>query len=290
MTGMPKGVGRSLAVRRYRLFPILFLVASCATLQAEAAQSAAVASNGSRTAAASVQKPQRSAPLPLRVVQSARSFLGVPYVTGGNDRSGLDCSGFTFRIYSDVMGLDLPRGVWGLYNRTSSSSYPLHIGDLLFFDTSGRAKPTQPTHVGLYIGDGRFIHAASEGLHTGVISSGLSDKYYRDSFLGARRVIPWRAPVLAMTLTDSYQSVTQDDPFAAREEITIQVFNKMTGGGPMDLRVFKNGKRKLTRRIASSSQKPAEVRFTPDVGEWTVSVSRIWGGRELHRVAVTVLE
>jgi hypothetical protein len=290
MTDMPK-VERSMAeVKRCRLFISLLLVASCAMLQAEAAQPTAIASNGSRAVAATASTVLQKAPLPLRVVQSARSYLGVPYVSGGADRSGLDCSGFTYRVYSDVMGLDLPRGVWGLYNRAPSSSYPLHIGDLLFFDTSGRAKPTQPTHVGLYIGGNRFIHAASEGSHTGVIASVLSDTYYRNNFLGARRVIPWRDPVLALTLTDSYQSVTQDEPFASREEITIRVFNDMTGGGPMDLRVFRNGKRKLTRRITASSLKPAEIRFTPDVGEWTVSVSRIWGGRELQRVVVTVLE
>jgi hypothetical protein len=290
MNEMPKCVGSMPLVRCRRLVPSLLLITACAVLQAEAAQPSTIASNGSRATAASVQQTVRKAPLPMRVVQSAQSYLGVPYVSGGNDRSGLDCSGFAGRVFNDVMGLNLSRSVWGLYTQTPTSSYPLHVGDLVFFDTTGRAKPSQPTHVGIYIGGNRFIHAASEGLHTGVIASGLSDTYYRNDFLGARRVIPWRDPLLIVTLTDSYQSVAQDDPFASREEITVQVFNKMTGGGPMDLRIFKNGKRRLTRRISSSSQKPAEIRFTPDIGEWTVSISRIWGGRELHRVVVTVLE
>jgi cell wall-associated NlpC family hydrolase len=284
---MPKDERSMSSVKRRRLLTLFFLL-SAALLQAQAPTAAA--SGSSLKAAAPVPQPPRKASLPVRVVEAARSYRGVPYVSGGTDRSGMDCSGLTFRVYNDVLGMDLPRGVWGLFNQSPPVPYPLHVGDLVFFDTTGGLKPSQPTHVGVYIGENRFIHAASEGRRACVITSVLSDAYYRGNFLGARRVIPWRDPVLVMTLTDSYQFVVQDDPFASREELTLRVFNDMTGGGPMDLRVFQNGARKLSQRISASSQKPAEVRLTPDVGEWTVTVSRLWGGRELERVAFTVVE
>jgi hypothetical protein len=123
-----------------------------------------------------------------------------------------------------------------------------------------------------------------------VIVSALSDAYYRTRFLGARRFIQWRTPVLSVTLTDTDRSLVQASPFASREAMKILVYNGMTGGGPMDLTLLKDGRPILARRIAPSAQGPSEIGINPEPGEWTVRVSRIWKGRELQNVTFTVVE
>jgi len=166
----------------------------------------------------------------------------------------------------------------------------MHIGDLVFFDTECQGSPSVATHVGIYAGKGTFIHAASEGSHTGVIVSPLDSPYYRDRFLGARRVIPWRQPVLRVVLTDTARVLTTANPFPSREQMRIEVLNNMTGGGPMDLTILKDGKQMLETRIAPGASGPAVIALTPDTGSWDVKVNRLWKGRELERVTFTVEE
>jgi hypothetical protein len=228
-------------------------------------------------------------PVPLGVVQAAMSLKGVPYVTGGDDRQGLDCSGLVYRVFHDTTGLDLPRSVESLFRKGTLVS-TLHIGDLLFFDTRDTSPPKVATHVGVYAGGDRFVHAASEGTHTGVIVSTLDASYYHDKYLGARRFIQWRAPVLPVTLTDDYRLVVETDPFPSREALAIRIFNGMSGGGPMDLSVLKGSTEVLAMRIVPGAAKPAEVTIQPDAGQWTVRVARIFKGRELQRVTFNVEE
>jgi hypothetical protein len=166
----------------------------------------------------------------------------------------------------------------------------MHIGDLVFFDTVSQGSPSLATHVGLYVGDGKFIHAASQGSHTGVIVSMLESPYYHDRFLGARRVIPWRRPVLDVILTDTAEELTTASPFPSREEMTIEIFNRMTGGGPMDLTIFEDGRQMFATRIAPGAAGPAVVPLVPSAGSWDVRVNRLWKGRELERVSFTVEE
>ena len=227
---------------------------------------------------------------PDNVVRGARAYLGVPYVRGGQSRGGLDCSGLIYRIFHDEAGLDLPRGVQALFKSGPPAANPLHIGDLLFFDTSEDPSPSAATHVGVYAGAGHFIHAASEGSNTGVIVSALNNPYYRDRFLGARRFVQWRAPVLSLTLTDTDRYLVQTSPFPSREELTIRVYNGMTGGGPLDLAVLKDGVPVREARIAPSAQRASEISLVPDPGQWTVRVTRIFKGRELQNVSFLVEE
>jgi NlpC/P60 family len=227
---------------------------------------------------------------PESVVRGALAYLGVPYVSGGESHEGLDCSGLIYRVFHDEAGLDLPRGVQALFKSGPPAASPLHIGDLLFFDTTEDPSPSAATHVGVYAGAGTFIHAASEGSHTGVIVSALNNPYYRDRFLGARRFVQWRAPVLSLTLTDTDRSLVQTSPFPSREELTIRVYNGMTGGGPLDLTVLKDGVRVREERIAPSAQRASEISLVPDPGQWTVRVTRIFRGRELQNVSFSVEE
>ena len=251
-------------------------------LLAAASLAAQPLSSSSRTTA--------DASLPDNVVHAAMAYLGVPYVHGGDSREGLDCSGLVHRVFQETARLDLPRGVDSLFHAGTPVLRPLHIGDLLFFDTTEDAVPSVPAHVGVYIGADRFVHAASAGSKTGVIVSSLRYPYYRARFLRARRVISWRAPILPMTLTDDHTSLILADPFPSRETVTINVYNAMSGGGPMDLTLFKDGHEVLTRRIVPGAQKPSEIALAPDIGQWTVRVTRLFKGRELQRVAFRVEE
>jgi len=246
----------------------------------------------SLTRAATRPAPARSSQglIPREEIQAALGYLGVPYTSGGTSRAGLDCSGLVYRVLQDAQGVAVPRGVEALFRSGAAVMYPIHIGDLLFFDTQTQGSPVVASHVGIYAGSGRFIHAASQGSRTGVIVSWLSNPYYRDRFLGARRVVAWRQPVLDVILTDAPERVTSVSPFPSRERMTIRIFNRMTGGGPLDLTILKDGKRVLASRIAPGAFGPAAVCLVPDVGIWDVSVCRLFKGRELERVTFAVEE
>ena len=110
-------------------------------------------------------------------------YLGVNYVFGGSSASGLDCSGFTSLVFKEF-GINLPRVSREQFVvGTPIERQQLREGDLVFFDTTGKGV----SHVGIYLSDDEFIHAASNPGR--VLKSKLSEKYYAQRYLGARRVI-----------------------------------------------------------------------------------------------------
>jgi len=122
------------------------------------------------------------------MVQNAMTFLGVPYKRGGSSETlGFDCSGFTRRIFSMSLGIDLPRRADeqakapGLVPVSEDKLKP---GELVFFNTLKRTF----SHVGIYIGEGKFIHAPHSGAEVRVEQ--LSLAYWRKRFTGARRAEP----------------------------------------------------------------------------------------------------
>lgn len=238
---------------------------------------------GSKAASASLA-------VPASIVRAAKRYLGIPYLHGGDSRQGLDCSGLIYRVYHDVLGMNLPRGVDALLRSGKPADPALHVGDLLFFDTDDNGPSDTATHVGVYAGGGRFVHAASEGARTGVIVSTLENLYYKERYLGARSVFPWRAPVLALTVTDEHLAAAETTPFASREPLSIEVYNGMSGGGPLDMTILKDGREILSRRIVPGSTKPAQLSLVPDIGAWTVRINRIFKGRELSMITFIVEE
>jgi cell wall-associated NlpC family hydrolase len=114
-----------------------------------------------------------------RVVSYAKRFLGVRYVYGGSSpRSGFDCSGFVRYVYAHF-GVSLPHSSYAQFGdgrRVSRGS--LRPGDLVFFDGVG--------HVGLYVGNGRFIHAPHTGTRVQITTLA---GWYSARFSGARRVL-----------------------------------------------------------------------------------------------------
>jgi hypothetical protein len=119
------------------------------------------------------------------LVGTALSLRGVPYLNGGGDPQGFDCSGFTQYVFAQH-GVSLPREVRDQFGLGSSvTPGELAAGDLLFFTTVAASTPG-PTHVGIAIGGDQFVHAPSS---TGVVRvERLSVSYWSARYLGARRI------------------------------------------------------------------------------------------------------
>ncbi|HWP18739.1 MAG TPA: C40 family peptidase [Burkholderiaceae bacterium] len=176
--------------------PRLLLVAACLTGAAAAAQAGPEVSGGDPLAQLLAERgllavpPERGLMAQVRdaaseMVMTAMNFLGVPYRRGGDSaEDGFDCSGFTRHIFEMSLGLVLPRRV------DEQASAPglvpvgrdeLKPGDLVFFNTLRRTF----SHVGIYIGDGKFIHSPRTGAKVRVEDMRVA--YWAQRFTGARR-------------------------------------------------------------------------------------------------------
>jgi cell wall-associated NlpC family hydrolase len=120
-----------------------------------------------------------------RLVSYAHSLIGTPYKYGGNSpKSGFDCSGFVDHVFLQTAHLKLPHSSRAISSRgTAVSKKNLRAGDLVFFNTL-RSKYS---HVGIYLGDGKFIHAPSN--RGSVRLESMEDDYWRRNYNGARRII-----------------------------------------------------------------------------------------------------
>ncbi|MBX3622557.1 MAG: C40 family peptidase [Rhizobacter sp.] len=139
------------------------------------------------------------------LVLSAMHFLGVPYKRGGESSDdGFDCSGFTRHVYESTLGLMLPRKVdqqakaAGLAPVKRSDLQP---GDLVFFNTLRRTF----SHVGIYVGDGKFIHAPKPGGEVRLEDMGV--RYWAKRFTGARR-----APQASLAAAAAHPAAVSSPP------------------------------------------------------------------------------
>lgn len=116
------------------------------------------------------------------VVDYAKSFIGVPYVYGGTSPSGFDCSGFVYYVYKNF-GKDLYRVANDqAKNGIIVDRSELELGDIILFARNG----SYINHVGIYVGDGQFIHAPQTGRNVEITS--MDSGYYNDCYYGARRI------------------------------------------------------------------------------------------------------
>lgn len=123
----------------------------------------------------------RADPLGEEIVLQALAHIGTPYRYGGHTPRGFDCSGLVWWVHREL-GIRIPRTAAAQFAasvRVERSA--LAPGDLVFFDTSGRGV----SHVGIYTGDGRFVHAPQSGRPVTV--SALDEDYYRQHLVGAGR-------------------------------------------------------------------------------------------------------
>ena len=126
-----------------------------------------------------------SDPTANAVLMYALGLSGVRYKYGGlKPEAGFDCSGFVSHVFHATTGLVLPRSAWGMSKQgLHVEKNELRAGDLVFYNTLKRSF----SHVGIYLGDGRFVHAPSRGKHVEVVV--MTDSYWAKRYNGARRVI-----------------------------------------------------------------------------------------------------
>jgi lipoprotein Spr len=111
------------------------------------------------------------------------NWLGVRYVFGGDSRKGIDCSAFTRRLYKSVYDISLPRTCIYQYQLvTKVKKECLELGDLIFF----RVKRGSGWHVGVFLGDDKFVHASGKGRN--VMISDLNDSFYKRIYLNGGRL------------------------------------------------------------------------------------------------------
>lgn len=129
-------------------------------------------------------KQQGSAYLRDEIVKTAYKYIGTPYVWGGNTAAGVDCSGLTRAVYR-LNGFSIPRVSREQYKAGRYvNKKDLQKGDLVFFATAGGKRVS---HVGIYVGDGKFLHAPRKG--TTVRTDMLNNRYWARVYVGARSYI-----------------------------------------------------------------------------------------------------
>jgi cell wall-associated NlpC family hydrolase len=135
--------------------------------------------------AATPQAVRKVSDAASELVLSAMNFLGVRYRRGGNStEDGFDCSGFTRHVFENSVGLLLPRRAdeqARLPGLASVAKDELKPGDLVFFNTMRRTF----SHVGIYVGDGKFIHAPKPGASVRI--EDMREAYWTKRYTGARR-------------------------------------------------------------------------------------------------------
>ena len=129
-------------------------------------------------------KQHPTTPAQEGVIQTALSLLGTPYRFGGTTPEGFDCTGFINYVYRHSVGTVLPRESHSLILVGKPiSAKDLQPADLVYF----KIERQKPLHTGIYIGNGKFIHAPSSKGRVNIQSLGVN--YWRDRFIAARRVI-----------------------------------------------------------------------------------------------------
>ena len=135
----------------------------------------------------SIAQPAKQQPSDAhQVTQRAFSMIGTPYRWGGTSPKGFDCSGLVKYVFRDVDDVELPRTARAIYQSSNPkvARCDLQPGDLVFF----RIRSRNVDHVGIYVGNDRFVHAPRRGQRVKVAN--LNDKYWQRHYLAAKRVLP----------------------------------------------------------------------------------------------------
>lgn len=148
-------------------------------------------------------------------IECAKKYLGIPYVYGGTTTRGLDCSGFVMLAARDV-GITLPRTAALMYSEAQKiSDSERQKGDLIFFKDGSNV-----SHVAIYLGNNRVIHCISDGPKTGVVESELTERYWKEHYFCAGRIISASASTSGTT-----KPSTTTKPTSKKKKYTSVYFN-----------------------------------------------------------------
>lgn len=121
-----------------------------------------------------------------KLVSESNTYLGIPYLWGGTTRKGLDCSAFVKNVYSSI-GVVLPRVSRDQAKVGKSVSFlAARKGDLIFFETDPK-RPNTVSHVGMYVGNGKMIHASSGSDKVVIVS--LNQGYFMSKMVAVKRIV-----------------------------------------------------------------------------------------------------
>jgi len=225
-----------------------------------------------RASASEEEKSQAYINARLRVIEAAQRYMGTPYIYGGMTPAGLDCSGFICLSFQNALGVSLPRSAAGLYSWTVRINLEnAQPGDLLFFSTSSTSSIT---HVGLYIGGGRFMHAASAGPQTGVIISGMDETYYINTFAGAGRAFPAAPANFSVSLT----SASGQDNYSVNAAASVTGSDNYSGAAGQGVRQAPADNRPGTGESNSAGVSASTSGGSKGRLLVSVSVAPVWNG------------
>ena len=120
----------------------------------------------------------------FKLQEEMKEYLGIPYRSGGTSFKGMDCSGFARTIYANLFGIELPHNSAAQFSFTKLQKIDedeLQTGDLVFFSRKKRIN-----HVGVYLGEGNFIHATNG---KGIVISSLDDQHWKTRMVGTKRLM-----------------------------------------------------------------------------------------------------
>ncbi|HEX5640025.1 MAG TPA: C40 family peptidase [Burkholderiaceae bacterium] len=167
--------------------------------------------------AVSADAQERAAGARSDIVLQALSLLGTPYRYGGaSPETGFDCSGLVRHVFASALSHDLPRRseeISGLGEPVARAD--LQPGDLVFFNTLRRAF----SHVAIYIGEGRFIHAPARNGRVRI--EGLDDRYWATRFNGARRLVDTGVPGALEQRSSTGRAAAPADPASRSADIGV---------------------------------------------------------------------
>ena len=205
------------------------------------------------------------------LLSEARSWLGVPYKYGGNDRGGVDCSGFVLHVYMNALDIPLPRTSREQHKYCKSTAKSSLIpGDLIFFATDKDKE--RISHVGIFVGDNQMIHASTS---KGVIISDITSSYYARNYAGSGMIERYHT-MLGDTPVKSDRKDKKKKAPASKEEPVIHIspLESPTGYSltPVDgLPVPKQDNEKVTK--PKSDNKPTSSQKTTAVTTITTATA-----------------
>ena len=219
-------------------------------------------------------------------VDTALAYRGTPYRYGGDTKRGMDCSGLIFVAGRDGAGISLPRTAKSLSQRAERiKDSELEPGDLVFFVTSGMSI----SHVGIYIGNGEFVHSASSGPKTGVIVSKLSERYWMRTYSFAGRIFPSAAQAQAVASSSGAsssssnassnggQSAHQSSNTASssRSSSTSNTASTQSASSTASS-ASSSGTRPSANTASAQSSRPAQARYSPYGFRFELRGTALW--------------